>query len=238
MSQHFFVTSTGTGIGKSFITAALTRQATGLGKKVAAYKPVISGFDPSDVGASDTGLLLASLNLPATMENIERLSPWRYVAPLAPSMAARMENRPIDFQALVAHSQKILQGSEDFIFIEGVGGVMVPLNDRRTVLDWIEALGIPALLVTGSYLGTISHTLTSISALKQRHIPIHAVIVNESEDSTVPLQTTVDELKLWIEAPLYPVTRRTGENEPDVPELRPLLQKNNSSPLAGEVAKT
>lgn len=226
MSQHFFVTSTGTGIGKSFITAALVRQAKALGRSVTAYKPVISGFDASKVTESDTGLILESLDLPSTEANIDHVSPWRYAAPLAPSMAARLENRPLDFHALVAHSQKTTQGPEDVILIEGVGGVMVPLNDRRTVLDWMEAVGIPVLLVTGNYLGSISHTLTAISVLRQRHIPIHSIIVNESENATVSMAMTVDELKLWSEAPIHSVSRRVDGNWHDVVELRRLLQSS------------
>jgi len=207
MTQRFFVTSTGTGVGKSFITAAMVRQAKAEGRSVAAYKPVISGFDPAHVGESDTGVLLHSLGWPATAENIDRLSPFRYAAALAPSMAARLENRPLDFHALVAHSQKALQGPEELVLIEGVGGVMVPLNDRRTVLDWIEALGIPTILVVGSYLGSISHTLTALSVLRQRHVPIHSIIVNESENASVTLGQTVDELKLWTDLPLVSFER-------------------------------
>src|ERR1700722_19853614 len=144
MNQRFFVTSTGTGTGKSFITAALVRQAKALGKSVAAYKPVISGFDPAQPKDSDTGVLLDALGLPLTDENIARVSPWRFKAPLAPSMAARMENRALDFDELIAHSLKAMQSSEDIVLIEGVGGVMAPLNERYTVTEWIEALEIEA----------------------------------------------------------------------------------------------
>ena len=226
MSQNFFVTSTGTGVGKSFITAALVRQAIALGKQVAAYKPVISGFEISEVTQSDTCIILESLGLPATTENIDHVSPWRYTAPLAPSMAARKEKRPLDFHALVAHSQKAVQESVDLVLIEGVGGVMVPLNDRRTVVDWIEALSIPVLLVVGTYLGSISHSLTAINTLRQRHIPIGAIILNESENATVSVQMTMDELKLWTEAPVIPVQRRPDGNWREVAELRNLLQSS------------
>ena len=226
MNQRFFITSTGTGIGKSFITAALARQARAMGKTIAAYKPVISGFDPADVESSDTGLILESLGLPATPANIEHISPWRYAAPLAPSMAARMENRPVDFEALVGHGKKAMQGTEDVVLIEGVGGVMVPLDDRHTVLDWMEALGAPALLVTGTYLGSISHTLTAIETLRQKNVPLHAVILNESESASVTLAETADELKRWVKAPLHPVTRRADGDGRQVAELRGLLQSS------------
>lgn len=212
MNQRYFITSTGTGIGKSFITAAMVRQAKALGQSVAAYKPVISGFDPAQPADSDTGLLLKSLGKPLTPENIEHISPWRYAAPLAPSMAARMENKPLDFRALVAHSQKALEGTEDIVLIEGVGGVAVPLTQFRTVLDWMQFLAIPTLLVTGTYLGSISHTLTAISTLKQRHIPLRAIIVNESEGASVSLEDTVSELKIWVETEFLPIPFMDGEN--------------------------
>lgn len=223
MKHRFFITSSGTGIGKSFITAALMRQAKALGQSVMAYKPVISGFNSADITTNDTGLILKSLDLPCTSENIERVSPWRYAAPLAPSMAGRLEGRAVDFHALVAHSQNAFHEPEDVVLIEGVGGVMVPINDQRLVLDWIEVLGVSVLLVVGTYLGSISHTLTAISILRQRHIPIRAVVINESEGSSVSMDATTDELKLWADAPLLPVSRRLNFDWYDVPELQNLL---------------
>jgi dethiobiotin synthetase len=222
MSQRLFITSTGTGIGKTFITAALARQARALGKSVAAYKPVISGFDPAKPEESDTGVLLHSLGLSLTPENIARISPWRFVMPLAASMAARLENRKLDFDELVAQGQKAMNGSEDTVLIEGVGGVMVPLDERHTVIDWIEVLEIQVMLVVGSYLGTISHTLTALSVLEQRAIPVFAVIVNESETGDVSLQATVEELSNWTRLPLIVVKRREDIGE-DITDLRGLF---------------
>ena len=77
------------------------------------------------------------------------------------------------------------------LFIEGVGGIMVPLDARHTVLDWMAALDIPLLLVVGSYLGTISHTLTALDVLAQRNLKIAAIVVSESERGTVALDDTV-----------------------------------------------
>lgn len=223
MRQRFFVTSTGTGIGKSFITAALVRQARALGRSVAAYKPLISGFDPADAANSDMGLLLRSLDLPLTPDNIERISPWRFKAPLAPSMAAQLEGRSVDFASLVQHGRSAAAGNEDIILIEGVGGVMVPLDNRHTVLDWIEALEIQVLLVVGSYLGMISHTLTALSVLQQRQIPVYAVIVNESENAAVALRDTVDEISRWTRLPIVPVARRGASDQDEIKELRGLF---------------
>jgi dethiobiotin synthetase len=224
MKQCIFMTSTGTGIGKSFITAALTRQAKALGRSVMAYKPVISGFDTAHADDSDTGLLLRSLDLPMTSDNIDRISPWRFSAPLAPSMAAKLEHRHLDFDQLVAHGRAAIDGREDIVLIEGIGGVMVPLDDHHTVLDWIAELDIKTLLVIGSYLGTISHTLTALLALQQRQIPFHSLIINESESSEVSLQQTADTLAHWINLPIIPVARRKADdNWRDVKELRGLI---------------
>ena len=68
--------------------------------------------------------------------------------------------------------------------IEGIGGVMAPLDARHTVLDWIAALGAPALLVVGSYLGTLSHSLTAAAALRQRGVALLGVVVSESRRAT------------------------------------------------------
>ena len=139
MAQKYFVTSTGTGIGKTYVTAALIRQARARKMSVAATKPVISGFDKHEIAASDTGALLAALGEPLTLAAAEKISPWRFKAPLAPNMAARAEDRSLDCAALFAHGRQFLRLDADLMLIEGVGGVMVPLDEERTVLDWICA---------------------------------------------------------------------------------------------------
>ena len=67
------------------------------------------------------------------------------------------------------------------LLIEGIGGIMVPLDDRHTVLDWMTLLRIPIVLVAGTYVGTISHTLTALEVLVRRNLDIAAVVVSESE---------------------------------------------------------
>ena len=68
---------------------------------------------------------------------------------------------------------------------------MVPLDDRRTVLDWMSVLRIPIILVAGTYVGTMSHTLTSLEVLVRRNLDIAAVVVSESEGSAASLEETV-----------------------------------------------
>jgi dethiobiotin synthetase len=183
-----FVTGTGTDVGKTFLSAALIRHWRSTGHTVAAFKPVASGFDPASAEASDPGVLLAALGRP--ISDIDTISPWRFAAPLSPDMAAAREGRMIDFDAIVEFSRREAT-SADRALIEGVGGIMVPLDDRHTVLDWMSALRLPVLLVAGSYLGTISHTLTALRVLAQRNLTVVAVAVSESAAPGAPLEETV-----------------------------------------------
>jgi dethiobiotin synthetase len=186
-----FVTGTGTDIGKTFVTAALVRHLRAAGREASALKPVVSGFDMTAAEASDPGVLLAAQGKPVNAEEIERISPWRFSAPIAPDMAAAREGCSIDFKALVAFSQRAADSAGGTLLIEGVGGVMVPLDAGHTVLDWMSALRLPVLMVAGSYLGTISHTLTALHVVALRKLEICAIVVSESANSSVPLGDTV-----------------------------------------------
>jgi dethiobiotin synthetase len=210
---RYFVTSTGTGVGKTYVTAALIRQARAKGLTVAATKPLISGFDKSEIATSDTGAILAALGEAPTLEAAEKISPWRFKAPLAPSMAARAEGRSLDCEALFAHGRQFLSGKADLMLIEGVGGVMVPLDDERTVLDWICALDAAVLLVVGDYLGTISHTLTAVEVLRMSGARLAAVIVNEGAGATVPFDDTRAEIAVRVAPVPVPALRRGADGQ-------------------------
>ena len=187
----YFVTSTGTDIGKTFVTAGLIRYLRESNQPVAALKPVVSGYDSSVVETSDPAVLLTALGRPVTANEIARIAPWRFRAPLSPDLAAAREGRNIDFDQLIAFSRAAIDATTGLLFIEGVGGIMVPVDSRRTVLDWMAALQVPLLLVVGGYLGTISHTLTALDVLAQRKLTIAAIIVSESARDAVELEETV-----------------------------------------------
>ena len=190
-----FVTGTGTDIGKTFVSAGLIRHWRGAGRAVSAIKPVLSGFDAARAGASDAGVLLGALGRSIDDAEIARVSPWRFAAPLSPDMAAAREGLSIDFAALVEFSRKAEQHEGmhqgGILLIEGIGGIMVPLDPKHTVLDWISALRHPLVLVAGSYIGTISHTLTALQVLARRNLDVAAVVVSESVGSAASLGETV-----------------------------------------------
>jgi dethiobiotin synthetase len=194
-----FITGTGTEVGKTFVTASLIRHLRQMGRSVEAIKPVVSGFDPEDSAASDPGILLQALGFAATLPNIECISPWRFRAAMSPDAAARLEDRRIDVDEVVAFCKSAIEQRQDILLIEGVGGVMVPLNEQRTILDVMMALQLPLILVAGSYLGTISHTLTALDALFRRDLSVLATIVSETPGSTVPFAETVTAIARFAE---------------------------------------
>jgi dethiobiotin synthetase len=195
-----FVTATGTDIGKTFVTTGLIRIFRARGRPVSVLKPVISGFDPDAAETSDTGVLLQAMGRPVTPQAVADVSPWRFRAPLSPDMAAAREGRTIDFPELITFCRNAISAAPDMLFIEGVGGVMVPLDSRHTVLDLIAALDIPAILVTGTYLGTISHTLTALNALVSRRVAVCALVLNESEDAPTGTHDTTITLARFVRA--------------------------------------
>ncbi len=193
-----FITGSGTGVGKTFVAEVLIREWREEGREVAAIKPVVSGFDPGRVRESDTGRLIAALGLELTAQTINLMSPCRYAAPLSPDMAAAREGRSVPYGEVVSYCRAVIEDCEaggGTLLIEGIGGVMVPLDETHMVIDLIDDLKIPAVLVGGSYLGALSHTLTAHAALVARGIPVDGIIVSETPDSEVPVYETKEVLE-------------------------------------------
>jgi dethiobiotin synthetase len=203
-----FITATGADVGKTFVVAALIRHLRQLGHAVDAIKPIVIGYDPAQAAASDPGLLITALGLPFSPESIERISPWRFRAALAPDLAARFENRSIEVDDVVAYCKNAIARHRGVLLIEGVGGIMVPLDDNRTILDVMMALRLPLILVTGSYPDTISHTLTALDSLFRRDMTVLATIVNETPGSSMALDDVVDSVSRFTQ-PVIGLPRRS-----------------------------
>lgn len=198
--KGLFVTATGTGVGKTLVTAALLHQLRARGEQTLALKPVLSGWPDPSGAPSDVEILLRAQGLDPTLERIAAIAPWRFRAPLSPDMAAAREGRSLDFAELVTFTTDARKRHAGWLLVEGVGGVAVPLTERHTVLDWIAASGLPALLVAGSYLGTLSHTLTAAWALRERGVPLAGLVLCESPESPVPLAETRETLRRFLGA--------------------------------------
>ncbi len=208
----FFVTATGTDIGKTFVGAALLRHWRMAGVTAGAFKPLVSGIDPADPTGSDPAALLAALGRDPTPENLDGISPWRFAAPLAPNMAARLEGKVVDYPSVLAACRDRIATHDGMLLVEGVGGVMAPITDDRTVLDWMGDLGLPVLLVAGTYLGTISHILTAHAALAARNLRVSALVLSETPGGTVPAADTIDTVRPFLPAglPILHLPRLSG----------------------------
>ena len=99
------------------------------------------------------------------------------------------------------------------MLIEGVGGLMSPVTPEATGLDWLTALDLPAILVSGSYLGAISHALTACETLRLHGVPLRAVAVSESEGAPAPASTVAGAIASHAGAPVFYLRR--GEPCPD-----------------------
>jgi dethiobiotin synthetase len=202
-----FVTATGTEVGKTYVGVGLINYVRAQGRAVEALKPVASGFDTMTSDTSDSALLLRALGRNVEPAAIADVSPWRFAAPLSPDMAARREHRMIDFAELVGFCRRAIGSAEDILLIEGIGGLMVPLDARATVLDLVAELQIPILLVAGTYLGTLSHVLTALAAARARGVETRALVLNQSLETAVPLDETVATLKNFCALPIISIER-------------------------------
>lgn len=256
--RALFVAGAGTEIGKTYVTAALTRRLRAQGRSVRTLKPLASGVPSIDDPAfalSDTGLLLLAQGLPITPETVAACSPWRFLAPLAPDLAAAREGRSLTLAELVAWCEAQLQASNPHphpevqgkaeprrsspdasvrpggllrggsaapqdeggdgttVLIEGVGGLMSPITPDATGLDWLKALRIPALLVTGSYLGAISHALTALETLRAHGVAQIGLVVSESLDAPVPPEIVAEAIGRHSHLPI--TVLRRGRECPD-----------------------
>jgi dethiobiotin synthetase len=136
------------------------------------------------------------------------------MAPVSPDLAAAMEGRVISVPQVLTFCEAAAASAPGMMLIEGVGGVMVPLDKWHTVRDWIAGLHIPAVLVAGSYLGAISHILTAAEALTTRGILIAAVVISESDTSPVrPEDIAAAITKFLPRIPVHIIHRMVNELE-------------------------
>ncbi len=169
--RGLFVTGTGTGVGKTVLTAALLAAAVAAGEPVRAHKPVVTGLDePPGAWPPDHELLAR-----ATGQAPEEVAPERYGPPVSPHLAAELAGRQLDPAQMLAAARAVGQGHT--LVVEGVGGLLVPLADRYTVSDFAAALGLPLLVAAPPGLGTINHTLLTLHAARAAELEVRAVVL-------------------------------------------------------------
>jgi dethiobiotin synthetase len=177
-----FITGTSTGVGKTIITGAIARWLRADGRRVAVCKPVATGCIRRREGiVSEDAEYLAHCS--DTRHPLDLVCPVRYLEPLAPAVAAERAKAPVDYEA-IARSLRIMSADADLLLVEGVGGILVPLDATHTVLDLARALDYPVVIVAHAALGTINHTLLTLQMLRQADVAVAGVIINRYPPGT------------------------------------------------------
>ncbi len=217
--MSLFITATGTDVGKTYVAAALIRGWKARGLTVGAFKPVVSGVDPEDPTGSDPAVMLEALGKPVTTQTLDEIAPWRFEAALSPDMAAERAGQSIAYADLLSFCAKSRDADFDRVLIEGAGGVMVPIDRDHLFRDLMKDLAMPALVVAGSYLGTISHTLSTLEALHMAAIRVAGVVVSQSLESPVPLAETVAAMERFAPSVRFFALARNGRDDAALSEF-------------------
>ncbi len=203
-ARALFVTATGTDVGKTHVSCALLSHWRGQGRAVDALKPVLSGFAPDEAADTDAGRLLQALGRPVDGPHLDAMSPHRFGPPLSPDQAARAEGRALTAEAVIATARAFLQRTAaEVALVEGVGGAMVPIDEHHTVLDVIDALSVPVLLVADDGLGTLSHTLCAHRALTARGLAVFTALNLRHADAPDPA-AQLRSLRAHLAGPVEP----------------------------------
>ena len=184
--QGFFVTGTGTDVGKTVFTAALLRALRGRGMAAQALKPVQTGVRPEQLATSaladGVAYARAVADLPALWP-APAATLHCFRLPASPHLAAGEEGRRLTVAGLAADVRAHWQGTEaSLLLVEGAGGMAVPINEEEDTLDFMAALDLPVLLVGGNCLGALNHVLLSLQALRLKGLRPAAVILMAPEE--------------------------------------------------------
>ncbi len=201
MTKGLFISGTDTGVGKTIVVGGLARALNERGVHAGVMKPVASGsrtIDGRQISEDADFLKRVS----GVDDALDMINPYALIAPLAPSVAARMEKVIVDFGRIL-HCYERLSHKYELVLVEGVGGLLAPLNDKEVVADLIKFLNIPVLIVVGSKLGAINHTLLAITCVKALGIEIAGIVLNHAEPVSDDVKrSNREELMSFTEIPI------------------------------------
>ena len=173
-----FVTGTDTGVGKTEVGRAAVGLLRGEGLSVSVMKPIETGVGPE--GPLDALALREAAGVP---DAIDLVCPHQFSLPAAPNVAAEEEGRNVDLP-LIMSTYETLRAHRDFIWVEGAGGILVPVTDDFSMADLAKALALPVLLVARASLGTINHTLLSLAEIDRQNLECVGVVLSHSAQQT------------------------------------------------------
>jgi dethiobiotin synthetase len=210
------VTGTDTGVGKTLVAGAIADWFRRRGSRVAVLKPIATGCVRRREGlVSEDAEFLA--HCADARHPLDLICPQRYLEPLAPAVAAERAGQPLDWTA-IQRSIDLMTRDSDVLVVEGVGGVMVPLDEQHTVLDVVKWLGLPAVVVARPGLGTINHTLLTVNALRGA-AKVAGVVVNRypADSPGVAEETNLRAIEKWGRVPLLCVVPEEPMTQAQLP---------------------
>jgi dethiobiotin synthetase len=180
MAVGLFITGNDTGVGKTYVGALIVRELAKAGQRVGVYKLVASGcrHEAGQLVSDDALALWEAAGRPG---ELERVCPQRFVAPLAPHLAARCEGKRID-AGLLRSGLDYWRERSEVVIVEGVGGLMSPVGEEEYVADLAAEFGYPLVVVARNALGVINQTLQTliVAATPGRGSPTRALHALES----------------------------------------------------------
>lgn len=178
-TSAIFITGTDTGVGKTVVTAALATYLSRRGMDVGVMKPVETGVASPTAATSDAVRLKEAA---ATQDELALIRPYCFRTPVAPLTAARLERKAIRLATILAAYRR-LRAYHQVLLVEGAGGVHVPLTKSADMLDLIQRMKLPVIVVGRVGLGGINHARLTIESLRQRKIPVLALVLNHTTRS-------------------------------------------------------
>ncbi len=166
--RGYFVTGTGTGVGKTWVACALAALARARGLRVGVLKPAESG------GGGDAAALKRASGCPLPLAAIR---PYAFRAPLAPAVDAALEGRVVSWPRLRRAYAAVAEAS-DFILVEGAGGLLVPYAPGLDAAGLARRLGLPLIVAAARGLGTVNHSLLTLEAARARGLEVAAVVLS------------------------------------------------------------
>ncbi len=221
MAQGIFITGTGTEIGKTVIAGGLAASLKQSGMNVGVMKPIGTG------DTADAQFLKYAAQVD---DELSVINPIYLRHPLAPSVAARIENREIDLSCIET-AFAALQQRYDFVIVEGVGGIAVPIRDDFLVVHLIHTLQLPVLIVAEAGLGTLNHTLLTVALARQFNLQVVGIVLNRrsSETAGIAEATNPVEIEKLTGIPVIgtvPYEKRLGTVYPDVAFLADFMNSH------------
>lgn len=181
--RSVLVTGTDTGVGKTVVACAVIHAFREAGDRVGVWKPVETAWDTATAEhASDAARLRAASGIE---EPLDAICPYRLRAPLAPSVAARLEDVSIDAASL-RHAYEQRASAADLMVVEGAGGLLVPIKGRMTYVDLARDLGLPILIVAANRLGVINHTALTARVAMEAGVPVVGFVLNDAAPRALP----------------------------------------------------